>query len=144
MMWAPTPVTAPATALTATGTPVTAPAAPSSAPAAQTPLVSDGVSKDLSGLEVHSIEESSEAPRMFGTPVYYRPSIFGQNRPRRRWRWRVMRWAAAIFVVLAIVFIRAARGGGVHQLLPAARRTGPHTAGRAATAAIARDEHARA
>ena len=105
MMWAPIPVTAPATALTASGTPVTAPAAPSSAPAAQTPLLKDGVSKDLSGLEVHSIEESTEAPRMFGTPVYYRPSIFGENRPRRRWRWRVMRWAAAIFVVLAIVFI---------------------------------------
>ena len=42
---------------------------------------------------------------MFSTPVYYRHSIFGgHNRPRRRWRWRLLRWAAAITVVFAIVF----------------------------------------
>jgi type II secretory pathway predicted ATPase ExeA len=110
VMWAATQVTAPATEVTATGAPtspaasVTAPTAPVVVPGAPLPLVSETVSKDLSGLEVHSIEESTEAPPMFGAPpVYYRRSMFS-NRPRKRWRWRVMRWAAAIFVVFMIVF----------------------------------------
>jgi hypothetical protein len=72
--------------------------------AASTPLVSDAISVDLSGLEVHDIEESPEAPPMLSTPVYYRHSMFSQNRPRRRWRWRLMRWAAAVAVIFAIVF----------------------------------------
>jgi hypothetical protein len=96
-------VSAHGTTGTAMGAPVTATPAPSNAPAAETALVNDGVSNDLSGLEVHSIEESPEAARTFVTPVYYRPSMFS-NRPRKRWRWRVMRWAATILVVFAIVF----------------------------------------
>ena len=107
----PAPITAPPAPITAAPAPITATRAPSAvapaasvAPAAQSPLASDSVSNDLSGLEVHSIEDSPEAPPMFGTPVYYRHSMFGQNRPRRRWRWRLMRWAAAIAVVFAIVF----------------------------------------
>jgi hypothetical protein len=106
------PVTAPAAPVTAPVTPVTAPAAAvttleasTAAPAGPVPLVSDSPSNDLSGLEVHSIEESSEAPPMSGTPVYYRHSMFGHNQPHRRFRWRVMRWAASIFVVFAIVFL---------------------------------------
>ena len=111
VMWT-APATAPAASVTAPVTPVMTPAASvtardvsSAAPAGPVPLVNDSPSNDLSGLEVHSIEESPEAPPMFSTPVYYRHSIFGgHNRPRRRWRWRVMRWIAAITVVFAIIF----------------------------------------
>lgn len=105
VMWTATPVMAPAAPVTAPPAAVAALDASSAAPAGPVPLVSDSPSNDLSGLEVHSIEESSEAPPMFGAPVYYRHSMFGHNRPRRRFRWRVMRWAAAIFVVFAIVFL---------------------------------------
>lgn len=62
------------------------------------------VNTDLSGLEVHGIEESVEAPPMFGAPAYSRHSIFGQNRPRRRWRSRLLRWVAALTIVFAIIF----------------------------------------
>jgi hypothetical protein len=41
---------------------------------------------------------------MASTPVYHRHSMFSQNRPRRRWRWRLMRGAAAVAVISAIVF----------------------------------------
>ena len=70
------------------------------------PASVDTVSKDLAGLEVHSIDESPEAPPMVGEPepVYHRHLLFGgYNRPRRRLR-RLMRWAAAITVVVAIAF----------------------------------------
>jgi general secretion pathway protein A len=119
VMWAATPEIAPIAPMIAPAAPVTAPVTPVTAPAAAVtalgastatpagpvPLVSDSPSNDLSGLEVHSIEESSEAPPMFGTPVYYRHSMFGHNQPHRRFHWRVMRWAAPIFVVFAIVFL---------------------------------------
>jgi len=36
--------------------------------------------------------------------IYSNGSIFGAHRPRRRWRWRVMRWAAAAAVMFGIVF----------------------------------------
>ena len=38
-------------------------------------------------------------------PVYTKHSIFGPKRPRLRWRWRVLRWAATATAVLAIVFV---------------------------------------
>jgi general secretion pathway protein A len=104
VMWT-TPVITPAMPVTAPPAAVTATDLSSAPPAGPVPLVSDTPSNDLSGLEVHSIDESPEAPHMFSTPVYYRHSIFGgHNRPRKRWRWRVMRWIAAITVVIGIVF----------------------------------------
>jgi type II secretory pathway predicted ATPase ExeA len=86
---------------------VTAPrsvAAPASL-ATPPPLIRDTAPADLSGLEVHDIEETSTAPTMLSTPMSSHQSIFGQRRPRTRWRWRVLRWAAAAVVLLGIVFI---------------------------------------
>jgi general secretion pathway protein A len=104
VMWSAAPVTPPPVSVTASPA-VSAPVAPV-APGSPVPLISEAPSNDLSGLEVHSIEESHEAAPMFSAPVYYRHSIFGShNRPRRRWRWRLLRWAAAITVVFAIVFL---------------------------------------
>ena len=88
--------------------PVTASAAPAPAP----PAVSSAVpvsppvdpSADLSGLEVHDIEESPAVPQKFSNPVYPQSSVFGHHRPRRRWRTRLMRWAAAATVMFGIVF----------------------------------------
>ena len=37
--------------------------------------------------------------------MYTKNSIFGPKRPRRRLRWRVLRWAATATGVLAIVFV---------------------------------------
>jgi type II secretory pathway predicted ATPase ExeA len=90
-----------------------APAAPPvvtpspAAPAAQAPQAGESVSADLSGLEVHDIEESPVAasqPQPLGAPLYHQGSIFAERRQRRRWRWRVMRWAASAAVMFAIVF----------------------------------------
>lgn len=64
----------------------------------------DSASPDLTGLDVHDIEASTAAPPKFKTPVYYQGSAFGQYRPRRRWRTRIMRWAAAASVMFGIVF----------------------------------------
>jgi general secretion pathway protein A len=118
VMWAAAPATPPVPPAAASVAPIAASVAPApplpvpvavSADANTTlagpvPLVSGAPSNDLTGLEVHSIEQSPEAPPMFSSPVYYRHSIFARDRPRRRWRWRLLRWAASIFVVLAIVF----------------------------------------
>ena len=65
---------------------------------------SESAVTDLSGLEVHDIEESHAPPGNFGGPMYSRGSIFGHHRPRRRLRWRVLRWAASAAVVFGIVF----------------------------------------
>ena len=75
-------------------------------PAAPVPVseLSDSAAADLSGLELDDIEESHAAPRNFGGPMYSRGSIFGHHRPRRRWRWRVLRWAASAAVMFGIVF----------------------------------------
>jgi hypothetical protein len=87
------------------------PPAPPSRPALPPPLVTPtpvtraGVATDLSGLEVHDIEESSDAPQVLNPPVFTKHSIFGQKRPRRRWRWRVLRWAGAAAGVIAIMFL---------------------------------------
>ena len=70
------------------------------------PIMWSGAPKDLAGLEVHSIHDSPEAPPMVGEPEppHHRHLLFGgYNRPRRRFR-RLMRWAAAIAVVAAVVF----------------------------------------
>jgi general secretion pathway protein A len=96
------PPVAPLASSTITAQPVVWGGAPAS------PARVDTVSNDLAGLEVHSIDESPEAPPMVGepepAPVLHRHPIFGgYNRPRRRWR-RLIRWAAAIIVVVAIVF----------------------------------------
>ena len=61
---------------------------------AQTP----SASTDLSGLEVHDIEGSAHAPPALS-------SIVSQKRPRRRLRWRMLRWAGAVAGVLAIMFV---------------------------------------
>ncbi|HET9468555.1 MAG TPA: AAA family ATPase, partial [Vicinamibacterales bacterium] len=86
---------------------LTAPSAALVAPIAPVAPVAPVVNTDLSGLEVQDIqdiEESVEAPPMFGTAAYSRHSIFGQNRPRRRWRSRVLRWVGALALAFAIVF----------------------------------------
>jgi hypothetical protein len=85
--------------------PSAAPPAPTPPVAASTPLIRDSPSTDLSGLEVHDIDESVHAPAMASPPVETKRSIFGQKRPRRRLRWRVLRWAATATAVLAIVFV---------------------------------------
>jgi general secretion pathway protein A len=112
VMWAAAPAAPPVPPVAASVAPAPPPPVPvavsadaNTTLAGPVPLVSGAPSNDLTGLEVHSIEESPEAPPMFGTPVYYRHSIFSaHHRPRRRWRWRVLRWAAAITVVFLIVF----------------------------------------
>ena len=91
------PVAAPVIAPVVAAPPLPAPPAPVSQP-------SESAAVDLSGLEVHDIEESHAPPRNFGGPMYSRGSIFGHHRPRRRWRWRVIRWAASAAVVFGIVF----------------------------------------
>ena len=96
------PVASPAAPAVAPAAPAPKVPAPMPPDAASTPPVSDAVTADLSGLDVHDIEESPEAPPMASTPVYYRHSMFSQNRPRRRWR--LMRWAAGVAVIFAIVF----------------------------------------
>jgi general secretion pathway protein A len=78
------------------------PALPASV--AATPLTGACLPTDLSGLEVHDIEESSHAPQVLNPPVFTKQSIFSERRPRRRWRWRVLRWAAAAAGAFAIVF----------------------------------------
>lgn len=82
---------------------VAAIAAPAPPSAVSAPLILDSVSADLSGLEVHDIDGSGETPRILSMPAYP-TSILGQGRPRRRWRWRLLRWAAAGTAVFAIVF----------------------------------------
>jgi hypothetical protein len=69
------------------------------------PLVHASASTDLSGLEVHDIEGSAHAPPAPSRPVFTKQSIFSQKRPRRRLRWRVLRWAGAVAGVLAIMFV---------------------------------------
>jgi type II secretory pathway predicted ATPase ExeA len=66
------------------------------------PLTRDSAPTDLSGLEVHDIDETVHAPASFSPPVY-KNSIFGKKRPRRRWRF--LRWAAGATGVAAIVFV---------------------------------------
>jgi len=78
---------------------VTTPAAPVAPP----PAANGSVTADLSGLEVHDIEESSGATHGFNVPAYHLSSIF-PHRPRRRWRTTVVRWAAAAAVMFAIMF----------------------------------------
>lgn len=82
---------------------VAAPPAPPSAPApvSQPP---ESAAPDLSGLELDDIEESHAEPRTFGGSAYSGASIFGHHRPRRRWRWRVIRWAASAAVIAGIIF----------------------------------------
>ena len=86
----------------------TAPPAPSpTAPTATAPTAGrqkrDSPPMDLSGLEVHDIEGSAEPPRI-STPAYATDSIFKHTRPRRRLRWRLLRWGAQAAVVVGIVF----------------------------------------
>ena len=87
-----TPI-APSAALPAPAPPVTV----------STPLVRDSAPTDLSGLEVHDIDESVHTPATFSPPVY-KQSIFGKKGPRRRFRWRVLRWVASATAVAAIGF----------------------------------------
>jgi hypothetical protein len=91
--------------------PTITPAAPSVAPpdptppvAIPAPLIRESAPTDLSGLEVHDIGEAVHAPATITTPVYS-TSIFGKKRPRRRLRWRLLRWAAALTAVAAIAFV---------------------------------------
>ncbi len=80
-------------------------AAPDPPPAAiPQPVTRDTTAPDLSGLEVHDIGESVHAPATIVTPVS-KTSIFGEKRPRRRLRWRLLRWAAAATAMAAIVFV---------------------------------------
>ena len=95
-------LTAPSPSLIAPLAPL-APIAPN-APNASVAPNAPAVTTDLSGLEVQDIVETVEAPPMFSTPAYSRHSIFGQNRPRRRWRSRLVRWATAVAVVTAVFF----------------------------------------
>ncbi|MEO5741723.1 MAG: AAA family ATPase, partial [Vicinamibacterales bacterium] len=87
----------------------TLPAAPSALavpmlPVSTTSLVSGAASSDLSGLEVHDIEGSADDTPMHSVPLYPKSSIFGERRQRTRFRWRVLRWAASLAIVGAIVF----------------------------------------
>jgi general secretion pathway protein A len=91
--------------------PTITPIAPSIAPpdptppvAVPAPLVRDTAPTDLSGLEVHDIDETVHTPATFSPPVY-KPSFFGKKRPRRRLRWRLLRGAVAATAVAAIVFV---------------------------------------
>ena len=80
-------------------------AARKKAPSAAAPAeVGEASINDLSGLEVHDIEESNAVRGNYGALMYSNGSIFGAHRPRRRWGWRVMRWAAAAAVMFGIVF----------------------------------------
>jgi len=109
---APVPARAP---VTAPGRPIVEPAAatvthvaatppPAQVHSAPPPQPTESALVDLSGLEVHDIEGSFAPPRDFGVAMYSRKSIFGNHRPRRRWRWRVIRWAASAAVIIGIVF----------------------------------------
>ena len=80
---------------------VAVPVPPVAVPA---PLVRDTAPTDLSGLEVHDIDETVHTPATFSPPVYEQ-SIFGKKRPRRRLRWRLLRWAVIATTVAAIVFV---------------------------------------
>ena len=100
----PTPAAMPAPAAVPPLAPPVAPTVASAAPTAPLPPPIDAAPPDLSGLEVHDIEEPSAAAHRFNTPVYSQGSVFGQHRPRRRWRTRLMRWAAAAMVMFGIVF----------------------------------------
>ena len=90
--------------------PSIAPAASSVAPpptppaGAPTVLVKDSAPIDRSGLDLYDIEDDSDAPAMFGAPSTTL-SIFGNKNPRRPSRWRLLRWAAAVIVVFAIIFV---------------------------------------
>ena len=93
---------APAAMRAASPAPITNAAA---APVAPPPPTIGAASNDLSGLEVHDIEAPSAAAHAFNMPAYHLSSVFGNRRPsRRRWRTRVVRWAASAAVVFSIVF----------------------------------------
>jgi hypothetical protein len=78
-----------------------APVAPASSPS---PLLVESVATDLSGLEVDEFDGSAE-PTKLSIPAYSRRSTLGSQRsPRRRWRGRLLRWAAGAVVVFGIVF----------------------------------------
>ncbi len=100
------PVTPEPRAAAPAGPPVVSVPSPP-APAAPQPLISESPSADLSGLEVHDIEAPPPAASQsqpFSASMYTQGSIFKEHRERRRWRWRVMRWAASAAVMFAIVF----------------------------------------
>jgi AAA domain len=79
-------------------------APPAPAAAGPVPQLLDAVSTDLSGLEVHEFDGSAE-PTKLSIPAYSQRSMFGRpGPPRRRWRGRLLRWAAAAVVVFGIVF----------------------------------------
>jgi general secretion pathway protein A len=71
--------------------------------AAPVPLLGSSAPNDLSGLEVHDIEAPPDS-QLLSAPTYYQGSIFNQDRQRRRWRWRAIRWAVGGAVVVAIAF----------------------------------------
>ena len=91
--------------------------APASAPVVQAALAAstpeapasslqfvEPVATDLSGLEVDEFDGSAE-PTKLSIPAYSQGSILGRQRlPRRRWRGRLLRWAAGAVVVFGIVF----------------------------------------
>jgi hypothetical protein len=102
---APSFVAPPETPMAPAAEPVVPPIRPETAAAAPPPAAAPVESgRDLAGLEVQDIEESSTAPPRFSTPVYYQSSVFGYQRQRRRWRTRLVRWAAAASVMFGIVF----------------------------------------
>jgi hypothetical protein len=78
-----------------------APVAPASSPSLQ---LTESVATDLSGLEVDEFD-GSEEPTRLSIPAYsQRPTLGRQRLPRRRWRGRLLRWAAGAVVVFGIVF----------------------------------------
>jgi type II secretory pathway predicted ATPase ExeA len=82
-----------------------APSAVETTAAAERPRhASAPVSADLSGLEVNDLEESPTAAHTRETAVTGDVAERWPHRPRKNWRWRVVRWAEAASVLLAIVF----------------------------------------
>ena len=99
-----TPVPTPPAAVPAPPVAVPTPLVAVPARLVPVPLVRDTAPTDLSGLEVHDIDETVHTPATFSPPVY-KQSIFGNKRPRRRLRWRLLRWAATATALAAIVFV---------------------------------------
>jgi type II secretory pathway predicted ATPase ExeA len=100
----------PVTPVAPVAEPVAEPVALASAPSVVEPATlpalpaDEGVSTDLSGLEVHDLEKSPAAQHTYSAIAPSDMADRWPRRPRRSWRWRVMRWAAAAGVMVGIVF----------------------------------------
>ena len=63
------------------------------------------VTADLSGLEVHDIDDSGETPAAISAPIHSPMPMSEHRQPRRPLRRRVMHWIATATGVFGIVFV---------------------------------------